>query len=70
MAFVKTKIALEGLEPGDIPELLVLAGEALDNIPRFVRAKGHKIPALEPVTGGVHKILIERTGRKSGEDAG
>jgi TusA-related sulfurtransferase len=60
MTFVKTKIALEDLEPGDVLELLVLEGEPLDNIPRSAKAEGHTILAVEHVEGGVYKILIKK----------
>jgi TusA-related sulfurtransferase len=62
MTFVKTKIALEALEPGETLELLVLSGEPLDNIPRSAKAEGHTILAVEPVEGDVHRILIEKGG--------
>jgi TusA-related sulfurtransferase len=71
MTFVKTKIALEDLEPGDTLELLVLKGEPLDNIPRSAKAEGHAVLAVEQVEGDVHKILIEKAGRKTkGADNG
>jgi TusA-related sulfurtransferase len=70
MTFVKTKIALEALEPEDTLELLVLKGEPLDNIPRSAKAEGHTILTVEPVEGDVYRILIERAGRKKGESAG
>jgi TusA-related sulfurtransferase len=70
MTFVKTKIALADMEPGDTLELRVLKGEPLENIPRSARAEGHKILAVEQVEGEVHRILIERAGRKGGEGAG
>jgi TusA-related sulfurtransferase len=60
MTFVKTKIALDALKPGDTLELLVLKGEPLDNIPRSAGAEGHKILAVEQVEGDLHKILIEK----------
>jgi TusA-related sulfurtransferase len=60
MTFVKTKIALEALEPGDTLELLVLSGEPLDNIPQSAKAEGHKILVVEQVEGDVHSILIEK----------
>jgi TusA-related sulfurtransferase len=62
MTFVKTKIALESLEPGDTLELLVLEGEPLDNIPRSARAEGHTILAVKHVEGKVYKILVEKAG--------
>jgi TusA-related sulfurtransferase len=62
MTFVKTKLALEELEPGDTLELLVLEGEPLDNIPRSAGAEGHAILAVEQVAGCVYRILIEKAG--------
>jgi TusA-related sulfurtransferase len=66
MTFVKTKVALDALEPGDTLELLVLKGEPLDNIPRSAKAEGHKILAVEPVEGDVHRILIRKAGAGMG----
>lgn len=63
MTFVKTKIALEALEPGGILELLVLKGEPLDNIPRSAKEEGHRILTMEPVEGDVYKILIKKAGK-------
>jgi TusA-related sulfurtransferase len=64
MTFVKTKLALEDLEPGDILELLVSEGEPLDNIPRSAGAEGHGILVVEQVKdearSGVYRILIEK----------
>ena len=37
MTFVKTKIELAKLQPGDILEVLLAEGEPLDNVPRNAR---------------------------------
>ncbi|MDR3144976.1 MAG: sulfurtransferase TusA family protein [Treponema sp.] len=66
MTFVKTKVALDALEPGGTLELLVLKGEPLDNIPRSAKAEGHTVLAVEPVEGDVHRILIKKAGEKTG----
>jgi TusA-related sulfurtransferase len=66
MTFVKTKVALDALKPGDTLELLVLKGEPLDNIPRSAKAEGHTVLAVEPVEGDVHRILICKAGAGSG----
>jgi TusA-related sulfurtransferase len=63
MTFVKTKVALDGLKPGNTLELLVLRGEPLDNIPRSAKAEGHRVLAVEPVAGDVHRILIKKAER-------
>jgi TusA-related sulfurtransferase len=70
MTFVKTKVALDTLKPGDILELLVLKGEPLDNIPRSAKAEGHSVLAVEPVEGDVHKILIRKAGAGTGSGSG
>jgi TusA-related sulfurtransferase len=70
MTFVKTKIALDALKPGGVLELLVLKGEPLDNIPRSAKAEGHRVLAVEPAEGEVHKILIEKTGADTDPGSG
>lgn len=46
LTWVRTKLALEAMAPGD--ELLVLlpGGEAMENVPRSAREAGHEV-ALE-----------------------
>jgi TusA-related sulfurtransferase len=43
MTWVRTKIELERLEPGETLEVLVPAGEALENVPRSAREAGHAV---------------------------
>ena len=40
MTFVKTKIELSKLQPGDILEVLLAEGEPLDNVPRNAKEQG------------------------------
>jgi len=60
MTFVKTKIALEDMAAGEVLELLVPAGEPLDNIPRSVSEEGHKVLSTEAVSPAVYRLLIEK----------
>lgn len=58
--FVKTKLALELLIPGEILEVFVDCGEPSENVPRSVSDEGHRV--LEAgEAGGVFRMLIERT---------
>ncbi|MHA1381507.1 MAG: sulfurtransferase TusA family protein [Candidatus Helarchaeota archaeon] len=41
--FVKTKLVLETMNPGDQLEILLDDGEPIDNVPASVKAEGHKI---------------------------
>ena len=41
MTFVKTKIELSKLQPGDTLEVLLTEGEPLDNVPRNAKEQGY-----------------------------
>jgi TusA-related sulfurtransferase len=43
MTWVRTKLALEHLEPGQTLEVRVPAGEALENVPASAREAGHAV---------------------------
>ena len=60
MTFVKTKIELSRLQPGDILEVLLTEGEPLDNVPRNAREQGYDVLAVEHVEGSTHRITIKK----------
>jgi TusA-related sulfurtransferase len=61
MTYVKTRIALERLAPGDALEVLVAAGEPVENLPRSAEEDGHRVLALEPLAeAGGWRLLLER----------
>ncbi|MBA2516925.1 MAG: sulfurtransferase TusA family protein [Solirubrobacterales bacterium] len=43
LTWVKTKIALERLAPGDVLTVRCPAGEALENVPRSAVEAGHEV---------------------------
>ena len=43
MTWVRTKLALEGLRPGDVLDVCCRPGEALENVPRSAREAGHAV---------------------------
>jgi TusA-related sulfurtransferase len=43
MTWVRTKLELERLAPGDELEVRCAPGEALDNVPRSAREAGHAV---------------------------
>ena len=57
--WVKTKLRLEEMEPGEVLEVLLDDGDPIRNVPRSVRAEGHRIVAVTPLEGYV-KLLVER----------
>ncbi len=57
--FVKTKLKLEELYPGDRLTILLDAGEPVENVPRSAREEGHKVLSLER-EGDHYRVVIEK----------
>jgi len=60
MTFVKTKIELAKLQPGDTLEVLLTEGEPLDNVPRNAIDQGFEVLSVEHVEGTTHKVVIRK----------
>ena len=60
MTFVKTKIELSRLQPGDILEVLLSEGEPFDNVPRNAKEQGYNVIGVEHVEGTTHKVIIRK----------
>jgi TusA-related sulfurtransferase len=58
MTFVKTKIELSKLQPGDTLEVLLTEGEPLDNVPRNAKEQGYNVLAVEHVNGPIYKVSL------------
>ena len=59
MNFVKTKLALDPLSPGQRLKILLDDGAPIQNVPRSVSEEGHKI-VEQTRTGGHWTVLIEK----------
>lgn len=59
MNFVKTKLKLEELQPGEKLEVLLDEGEPIENVPRSVKDEGHKVLSLER-EGDHYRVVIEK----------
>lgn len=46
--FVKTKLLLEDMRPGEVAEIRLNAGEPLVNVPRSAVEAGHRVVSVEP----------------------
>lgn len=64
ITFVRTKLLLERMAPGEVVEIRLAGGEPLDNVPRSAAELGHAIlatwveEARDPP--GIHRLLIEK----------
>ena len=64
MTFVRTKLLLERMTPGQTAEIRLNSGEPLDNVPRSAAELGHAVLEIRPESAaepvGVHRLLIQR----------
>lgn len=60
MTFVKTKLHLEQLEEGDTLEILLTAGEPLDNVPRTATEQGYQVLETTQVKDNIYKVVIKK----------
>jgi len=59
MTFVKTKLQLSKMAPGDILEILLTAGEPLDNVPRSIVEHGFQVLEVTPVKDNIYKVVVK-----------
>jgi tRNA 2-thiouridine synthesizing protein A len=43
MNFVKAKLKLEGMDKGEVLEVILDSGEPIQNVPKSIKEEGHKI---------------------------
>jgi TusA-related sulfurtransferase len=70
MTYVKTRIALDRLAPGEQLEVWLREGEPLENVPRSAEEDGHRVVCCEPMPGepqGSWRLVLERGGAALGE---
>ncbi|CAH2031989.1 sulfurtransferase TusA family protein [Trichlorobacter ammonificans] len=60
MTFVKAKLLLEKLAPGDTAEILLKSGEPLDNVPRTATEQGYVVVETLHVRDDIHKVIIRK----------
>lgn len=65
MTFVRTKLMIESMAPGDLAEVRLQGAEPLENVPRSVIDMGHQVISLEPEPGttasdGIHRLLVRK----------
>lgn len=59
ITFVRTKLKLEELAPGEVLEVILNDGEPIQNVPRSVKGEGHKIIEVTQL-GDKFRLLIEK----------
>lgn len=57
--FIKAKLALELMETGDTVLFLIDDGEPVKNVPRSLKAEGHKLLGMQEVDGH-YELTLEK----------
>jgi TusA-related sulfurtransferase len=60
MTFVKAKLQLERLVSGDVLEILLTAGEPLENVPRTCAEQGFEVLETVHIKDNIHKITVRK----------
>ncbi len=59
MTFVKTRLLLERMAPGEIAEIIMRDGEPLKNVPAAVQDLGHRVLSIEETAeAGIYRVRI------------
>lgn len=62
MTFVRTRLALDKMAPGETLLVKLKGAEPLSNVPRSAAEQGHHILSLETDKQGVSHLLLRRGG--------
>lgn len=60
VTFVKTKVALEELEDGEILAVRMNDGEPVQNVPRSIKEEGHQILKLNNNEDGTYTLIVRK----------
>jgi TusA-related sulfurtransferase len=64
--FVKTKLLVERMQPGETATVRLKGAEPLKNVPRSLREHGHEVISLDPDAGegadGVYRLVLRKGG--------
>jgi len=63
MTFVRTRLALDSLQMGQVLGVLLCGEEPARNVPATARAQGHEVLAEEAAGAGTVRVVIRKGSR-------
>jgi tRNA 2-thiouridine synthesizing protein A len=63
MTFVRTRLALDRMAPGQVLLVKLKGEEPLRNVPRTAAEQGHQVLSVETGANGVSEIRLRRGGQ-------
>jgi TusA-related sulfurtransferase len=72
LTFVRTKLLIERMAPGQTADVLLKGAEPLANVPRAVADHGHTVLGLVPLPepDGVHRLRLRKESPGQAKKAG
>lgn len=71
LTWVRTRVALDRIAPGEALEVLLLEGEPLENVPRTAEEEGHRVAAREPCPAsgaGAWRVVVVKGAPGAGSE--
>ncbi len=62
VTFVKTKVALEEMEEGEVLQVHLNGGEPAENVPRSIKEEGHTVLRMDENEDGTFELFIKKVG--------
>lgn len=62
MTFVRTRLALDRMQPGQVLLVKLRGDEPVKNVPRTAREQGHTVVSMETTADGVTLLQLRRGG--------
>jgi len=59
MTFVRFKLEIEKIAPGEAIEIVLKDGEQMRNVPRSIKAEGHRIEGIRQ-DAGKYRLLVRK----------
>ena len=60
MTFVRTRLALDGMAPGETLLVRLRGEEPLRNVPQTAREQGHEVLSIETEPDGITVLLVRK----------
>ena len=60
LTFVKAKVAIDGLEDGEVIAIRMNDGEPVQNVPRSIKEEGHQILKLVNNEDGTYNLIVKK----------
>lgn len=68
VTFAKVEMALEEVENGQLLEIKLNDGEALQNVPRSLKADGHQITSVQRGNDNTYQVIVKKGGLQKVSD--